>query len=344
MYGCGNGVNATTMPFISFGDSITVGYTLSPNQAYPYLVASALNTPLSNRAVSGDQACDIFPRQIYPHSVGYVLNANPVYSVMIGTNDVDVKGPGAYEANFNNCQSAVLTWLGTQPSDRLLPGNPSLNVTGGCENKPSSSVSGAILCAGNTSGSITTSDFITNGQPIYIWYGFGDDSPVSAAFTASMDATTPQSVVTHPMPAIATENGTHNSIGLLRLPVAAGTHTITIHTATGGISILAIGTNRSTRPVRLAIGDLPNQLLTNPGSSVANQLIYSADIQSNVNEAIADGIDARFVPDRTYMLGTAEEMNDQLHPNALGQQHLATAFLSVLPLTPHAYSDTVIEK
>ncbi len=332
--GCGGGFVAeqiSTIPYRAFGDSITFGATLDEpaTQAYPHLLAGALSLHFFNDAITGDQACDVFPHQIYAHTVGYATIQTPMYTLMIGTNDVNGNGAGDYESNFNNCQSATLAWLGTLPSDRLLPGDASLTVTGGCINQPSSSSIGGLACARNRSGSITATAFATNGRPIYIWYGFGDDADPLAVFTVSIDQASPHTVSIHPASAISTQMGTRNSVGILRLPVPTGAHTVTIQT-TGGISIQAIGTNRSTAPIPLAVGDLPNQLLSNPVATIPAQLTYSADIQANIASAIGDGIDARFVPVRKYLLGNNDEMNDQLHPNALGQQHLATAFRSVL--------------
>ncbi len=43
---------------IVLGDSITAGYGLSSEQAYPYLLSQKLNLPILNRGVSGDQTAD----------------------------------------------------------------------------------------------------------------------------------------------------------------------------------------------------------------------------------------------------------------------------------------------
>ena len=40
------------------GDSITAGYGLQPEQAYPYLLSQKLNLPIVNRGVSGDTTTD----------------------------------------------------------------------------------------------------------------------------------------------------------------------------------------------------------------------------------------------------------------------------------------------
>lgn len=63
-------------------------------------------------------------------------------------------------------------------------------------------------------------------------------------------------------------------------------------------------------------------------------LIVLAGCGSGIANAVgvfpADGMDLRLVLNRPFMLGAADKMIDSLHPNALGHQHLATAFQSVL--------------
>jgi hypothetical protein len=58
-------------------------------------------------------------------------------------------------------------------------------------------------------------------------------------------------------------------------------------------------------------------------------LEYTQDIEADVNLFLADGLDIRLFDTRKYMFGTAAEMDDSLHPSALGQIHLSHAVEAV---------------
>ena len=318
-----------TSGYVAFGDSITYGATLSDpsTQAYPHLLAAGLSLPGTDSGIPGDQACDIFGRQIAPNAVGLTAAPAALYSVLIGTNDVDGKGTGAYESTFRNCHNAVLTWLGTQRADKVLPGDAAFTASGGCTATAASASFGAAPCSG--AGGFTAS-VVSTGNPVYVWYLLSDAAAGGANLAVQMDGASGTTVSTLPSPHLATQNGSSFSIGVVRLPAAAGTHTVAV-SAAAGAALLGVGSNRG-GPLRpeLVVGDLPNQLATNLVSSVASQLQYSADIQADMAAAVADGIDVRFAPDRSSMLGAPDEMNDSLHPNTLGQQHLFNAFLNAL--------------
>ena len=316
----------------AFGDSITAGFNLgSPStQNYSALLAATLNLTETNNAFGGDQACDVFPRQIYGSGTGYTSQPAPLQSLMIGTNDVDTYDAGPYEAIFNTCHQAALAWLGTPRSSRSMAGDDSLAVTGGCINAPSAADYGGLACT--AAGTITTT-LTTGGNAIYIWYTLSDTANPASAFQVSLDGAASGTYTTLPALPLSTRNGGHGSVALIRLTAAGGLHTVNIRTATGGIGIQGVGTNPSSgRDLpRVLATDLPNQFVAAPLASVSAQLAYSADIAANVSLLASDGIDVRLAPTRKYMLGTLAEMHDTLHPNLLGNQHLEAALLSVLP-------------
>lgn len=316
----------------AFGDSITEGYNLdSPStQNYSALLAATLNLTETNNAIGGDQACDVFPLQIYASGTGYSSQPAPLQSLMIGTNDVDGKDVGPYEAVFNTCDQAALAWLGTPRSSRLMAGDRGLAVTGACANTASTADFGGLPC---TAAGTITAALTTGGNSIYIWYTLSDFASGASTFDVTLDGTASGTYHSLPAVPITTRNGGRASVGLVRLPAAAGPHTVTITTANGGIGIQGVGSNpvSGTDLPRVLVGDLPNQYLAAPWASPASQLVYNADITANVALLAADGIDLRLAPTRNYMLGTLAEMHDTLHPNALGHQHIEAAFLSVLP-------------
>jgi hypothetical protein len=102
--------NVPITQYYAYGDSITAGYLLAVpgTQDYPALVAAKENVPLNNRAFNGEMACDLPTSQISPSGDSPALSPHIASSVLIGTNDVDVKGIGAYEAVFMLFHQATL--------------------------------------------------------------------------------------------------------------------------------------------------------------------------------------------------------------------------------------------
>ncbi|AFL86787.1 hypothetical protein Terro_0443 [Terriglobus roseus DSM 18391] len=321
-----------TSGYAAFGDSITFGGGLDARltEAYPFVIASQLSLYAQDHGQNGDQACDIFPHAIYPQLVGYIAVAAPLYSVMIGTNDANRYGVGTYEAVYNHCHQAVLTWLGTSRADKLLPGDAALTAAGGCTITPDPQNFGGITCTAGTPGTITASAFRTNGSAIYVWYTLTDAASANSNLSVAIDGASPATASAHPQVPIATSNGSTQSVSVLRIPAGAGTHTVAIQTS-GDIAIQGIGTNRGGPAIpQLIVGDVPWQLSQDPIASVSTQLRYSANAHANLAQALTDGLDVRFAQDRVTMWGTRDEMLDRVHPNALGHQHLATAYLAAL--------------
>ena len=109
-----NGTLDSSLRFYhAYGDSITYGYTLADpsTQAYPALLARSTGLPLENYAIGGDQACDVPTRQIFPHVDNPSIAAKGLYSILISTNDIQVKGAGDYETVFKLCLDASIAWL-----------------------------------------------------------------------------------------------------------------------------------------------------------------------------------------------------------------------------------------
>ena len=117
----------------AFGDSIThgVGFVGAETANYAYLLAAAYHLTFVNNARSGDQACDVWS-QMYDTGAGYTRQAAPLFSLMIGTNDVDNRGTGAYEAVFTACDLSALSWLGTPRTAKVLAGDATFATSGTC--------------------------------------------------------------------------------------------------------------------------------------------------------------------------------------------------------------------
>jgi lysophospholipase L1-like esterase len=325
--------------YYAYGDSITAGYLLaSPGtQDYPALVASKENVPANNRAFSGEMACDLPPSQIFYSGDSPALSPHIASSVLIGTNDVDIKGVGAYEAVFTLCHEATLSWLGVPVEYKVLANGSGMKTYG-----PGAIDTTNHWNAWTTGGKGSTVSFTiitpTTG-PIYAWPIIDDTN--SSTYTYSLDGVVKGTGTTKTTPAIATQNGVTNSLGFIRFsPVAAGTHVITFtQTSEGadGVSVVGIGAPDGSPSGALPTvfaGTIPYQYpgpSGGPCTAATDQPCqeYIQDIQADVSLFTSDGLDIRVFDTRLYMLGTAAEMTDALHPNVLGQMKLSQSLEAV---------------
>jgi hypothetical protein len=328
---------------VQYGDSITFGFSLAAPSTteYGYLMSQDLGIPYLDRAITGDQACDIWPLQLGPHlsADSPTLAIAMLYSVLIGTNDVDVKGVGAYESVYNNCVKALISYLVTPDTGKVLPGNAAfVNTTG--SNSVTPVTAGGITYALLSSTGTFTATITTTGNPIYVWQLLNDALP--GAFTVSIDggtATGPYSTQT--TPAIATQNGGTVSTGLAgRFVVAAGTHTVAFNWVSGSAGIVGVGSISApafySAPT-VVVGQVPNQGPTGAFSTSAAIAEYNVDVLANVALIAGDGGDARVAYDDNYMLATAAEMTGgaaPLHPGPAGHVNLARSFEEAFQAVP----------
>ncbi len=315
----------------AFGDSITYGYGV-PYPAtgnYAYLLASAYRLNFVNSARGGDQACDVWP-QMFRSGAGYTRAAAPLFSLMIGTNDVDVKDTGAYETVFTACDLAALSWLGTPRMAKVLAGDAALATSGTCSGTALADLLGTVACSGG-SGTVSAT-LSTSGNPIYVWYLISDSANPGDGISVTLDRAAQGTFTTRTAVPIATANGGTQGMAVVRLPTPAGSHTVSIATA-GFAGVLGVGTNPASgadRP-RLLVGDLPNQAYGTPVAPIASQLVYIGHTSDVEQMLQVDGMDVHRALTRSYMLGTVYEMADQLHPNTAGQLELEKAFNTALP-------------
>lgn len=308
----------------AYGDSITFGATLSGSEKpYPAFVAEYEAVTYADNAISNDEACDVAPRQIFPNKDFPSLATHPTYSLLIGTNDVDAKGIGAYEAVFKLCHQAAISWLAVPAEYKVLATSSEVSTTG----------VGAIDRSDNwdawttgEKGAAVSFAIVTNQTgPIYVWPRIMDGNP--GTYSYSIDGHLIGSASTQTTPSIATRNGSSGSLGFLRLPpVPAGAHAVTFtQTSAGpnGVSVVAIGA-----PTRRAgdvlptvlVGTIPYQQFGSTcDSSDGPCQEYIRDIESDVDLLSTDGINVRLFDTRKYMFGTPLEMNDSAHPNEFGQ-------------------------
>ncbi len=338
--GCASVELNSNAPYFALGDFLTDGATLSnpSQQAYPTLVSREKNAPLTNLANAGDQACDVPARQIFPNSVSPTLASHATYSLLIGVNDVDIQGDGAYEQVFVQCHQAALAWLALPAEGKVLAGSAGFVADG-----PGQIDTTNGWNAWTTQGQGSTVSFtitMTASGPIYAWPLIDDAS--TATYGYALDGVQTGTSAVQTSPQMATKNGTTRSLGFLRWPWApAGRHTVTfiqISTGTSGISVVGIGAPSALPagqlPAVLA-GTVPYQLHT--GQNVGCQatdapcLAYNSDILADVNMFAGDGLNVLLFDTRQYLQGTAVEMSDAVHPNAKGQEKLSEAVQAAWP-------------
>ena len=318
----------------AYGDSITHGYLLSDPlaQSYPALVAEYEGATFANNALDGDQACDLATRQIFPHQDSPTLASHPTYTVLIGTNDVDNNYiHPSYQTVFTLCHRAVLSWLAMPAEYKVLAGSKNVKASGPAHLDTSNHWN-AWTTAGK-GASISFSITTASAGPIYAWPRIDDNS--TATYTYALDGDEIGSLAVQTNPKIATRNGSANSLSFLRIGnVPAGPHVVTFtQTSDGsnGVSVVGIGAPLGSalgqRPIVLA-GTIPFQHRNPPLGYICSNtdpvcMAYVTIIKQDVALFAADGLDVRLFDTRKYMFGTAAEMSDYLHPNALGQKELS---------------------
>jgi hypothetical protein len=275
-------------------------------------------------------------RQIFSNGESPTLASHPVYSLLIGTNDVDNEGAGAYEQTFITCHEASLAWLALPVEYKTLADGSGFVADG-----PGALDTSNGWNAWTTQGEGSSVSFtITTAQAgaIYAWPLMDDAS--TATYTYALDGAIAGTASVQPSPHMATLNGTTRSLGFLRWAnVPAGRHTITFtQTSSGanGVSVVGIGSpavSKSGQLPTVLAGTVPYQLHTgaNAGcqSSDAPCLAYNGDIAADVALFAGDGLNVRLFDTRQYLQGTSEEMSDATHPNAKGQQELSEAVKAV---------------
>lgn len=354
--------------YIAEGDSITAGYLAcgsgtSPSCAYPALTGTDAGATVTNRGISGTQACDMTTKETMLYDTSNVTDRAPLYTMMIGTNDANHGGTGAYEPVFQNCHKSAIAWIGTPA--KILMTSTAASTPGVCTNTgtwtfqsggggPSNWALANEYSA--TAGSTKTCPITTFGGPIYVWYYVQDGNTNSFSYT--VDGGSPVTVPIYTTPSLATQNGVNYAWALLRLTPAAGPHTLvfTVANSSGGsVNFLGMGTpnpNQTWNQPRVFVGGVPRaQGVTGTLQAALTQ--YDLDAQADVAAMAGDGLKVTYVPTRNYLCtqtissicynnqgiadmqvpGTAGDGG--LHPNTQGQNDLRQAFEQAMQFTPY---------
>lgn len=317
---------------IVYGDSNTAYssgttcYYQGQSTCWPNRIAALLGVSLSsvtNRAVSGDQAADL-AAHAFNYDSPTLAAPQPWRGVMIGTNDANAKGAGAYEVTFNSTDQAALSWLAVPASFKVLASAG----TGTCTSDATYAAATGEMCT--ASGSTISLSLTTYGGPIYIWPRFIDGD--TGTWTYQVDSGSPVSVSTAFATAIGTQNSLTTAPGLIRVTgVTAGTHTILFtQTASGTMAIVGVGTppsgGLSTGYPYVVVGNVFNQLNGNDQSAVN---AYRTDVSNNISLLQGDGLQLYYAPTEKFVQMTtgAGDSYNTLHANANGGAEIAEAFL-----------------
>jgi hypothetical protein len=317
----------------AFGDSITFGLTLADpgTQSYPPLVAAQMNVAdFANYGIPTEEACDIANMEIAAHQVSPTLTMRPFYSVLVGANDLRQDNVVEHEATYTACLQAILSWLAVPREYKVLAGDSGMKRTGAGDIQVADGWK--IWLTHSQGASVSFTITTTKPGPIYAWPRLND--AVRAEYTYLLDGVRVGGFSSSDLPPVATKKGTTRSLGFLRIKdVPAGTHTITFvqMSADGkGAGIVGVGAPRGeikgVLPTVLAGTLTLEYYKTTPGICAPSEplcLSYIQKIRNSVSLFRDDGLNVKLFDTRKYMLGTAAEMSDRVHPNAFGQEELS---------------------
>lgn len=330
---------AAVSSYHAFGDSITFGFALADpvRDRYPTLLANARNLVVSDFAIPLDMSCDIPTRQIFPAADSPSLVKPMLYTIMIGTNDADLENTGPYEAIFNLCEQASIGWLALPVENKVLATSASVTTSGAGHLDTSNNWNAWV-----TDGAGSAISFPVIVGPtgaLYVFYRIVDGNP--GKFSYGLDGKQLGTGTTATLPAIATANGSNNSLALLRLSgIAPGAHVLTLTQTTAGSSgaaFVAIGlppARSSSSMPHVLVGTVPLQLGGGLGYRCSidrsSCLAYSADSAASVALFAGDGLNVQLFDSTKYMTGTSVDMADAAHPNPLGHQEILHSIQDVL--------------
>jgi lysophospholipase L1-like esterase len=326
---------ATNVGLVAFGDSITCGGRTSdypsPEKGYAYLLGRDAGGSFTNWCINGGQAAEI-TRSIYSKA-NPESGRNPWFTVMMGTNDVEVYGPNKDQQQvFENSLAASVAWLALPRRSKVFAQDAEIHATGKWIGD--NELHAGLGLQSSTPNSALAFTLKTSGAPIYFAYRVMDDDKASAS--VSVDGKQAAVLNAHGTNGarIRTMQGNPDSVALFRYAVAAGTHKIRIEVNTGGegrnsFSFLWAGT-----PAPPALAEQPGVLVSgvlrqkwDTKKSLTER--YDALVQKVVAEFSGDGLPVHYVPVRQRLDATTD-MDDYLHPNDAGHQHLREAFASVM--------------
>ena len=315
----------------AYGDSITYGFRLPQPRRDTYAALAASRewvTEYANYAIPGQEACDVADMQIAANHDSPSLGTHPYYTLLIGTNDVH-EGDFEHLPAYLLCLRGALSWLAMPTEFKVLAGGPEMAHSGHGEIESDDNWIAWLTEAKDAS---VTFRIATNQRgPIYIWPRVDADS--EARYTCALDQHVIGEFAVNQEPTIRTKNGTTRSLGLIRIgDVTAGRHTVTVtQTSDGDVGVAIVGIGAPSQEVSgtlptVLVGTIPYQYHENgSGTCTLHDAIcwaFVRVIRNSVDLLRMDGLNVKVFDTRKYMLGSASEMTDPLHPNVLGHEEI----------------------
>ena len=332
-------VNALAGSVINFGDSITCGDYASPlTDGYASLLDPNFKGTATNFCREGDQVADMLWAQVYPNA-DPTTTGSPTYTVMIGTNDAQYSPPSTnpgYLSNYTQTLSASLAWLALPHTDKIFGQSSAVTKTGSWTplDAPMAGVAVTTSAVGDTLQFPVTQTIA--GRHLYLgWHVRINDGGSANLF---IDGQQVDTLYTSGNTGAGTETNKFNTdqVFVRTYPLGAvGQHTILLRTIAGSAATNTFGLYWAGVPsadytlVRsprvLAGGVLHFQNNANDADTGA----LDSAVQTMVTALFADGLDVEYVPTRAA-INTTSDMFDLKHPNNIGHQKLAAAFLAPL--------------
>lgn len=333
---------------IQFGDSITWGAQLGApgntnapairgTQAYGALIAADLGLPnvidpvtgnsITNLAIPGDTSADIFPRQIALSAfTKSTTSSRQLYTLAIGTNDVAFAGNTSYSPIFQALTEAALAWIAIPAEYSTIPGNPGFAPGGGGTVNPFPA--GPALASGGDYRNLPVNSSMlaavgnctitqtTDGHPLYLFYVVGPS--LTGTFVLTVDGN-PEGTFNSHLATVSNNAPNIPSVAMVRVPVAAGVHTVAITGSTGTVQIIGTGTIPvkafANRPSIAVVNIFPQNSSYTPVFPESVYAAYRVALQTGVNILKGDGADIRYVEIEDYVPGSD---TNQFAPDGTG--------------------------
>ncbi|MCU1258413.1 MAG: hypothetical protein JWO80_1298 [Bryobacterales bacterium] len=331
---------AQTAPVLhAFGDSITVGGKASDiaTKSYIHLVAAATGWPLVNLANSGDQGADTAVK-VY----GATVNANDIYSLMIGATDEWIYGTDASRRGiFAGAHMAELAWLSIPAAQKITAHSGSVNFSGSWSD---STLYPGLGMQSRQTGS--TAAFMVTGSTVLIGMSLSDDRG-GCQLMVSIDGTGYGAWNSSPATVIQTYKGTNFAPFLVRANgLPAGPHRVSLSVGScaspkgyayfdwaAGVGERS-GDGSWVQRAKVYVMNVPGKAASfyakYPGGGDANVDDYNLVIAANVAALAQKGLPIQLV-DVFGKLNTTDDLDaDGIHPNDAGHALIARAFLDVI--------------
>lgn len=328
--------------YVAFGDSITAGEgaTTQANR-YVDIIASSKGWSLTNTGVSGHRLNDPgITDQVYALSVDYTSNS----SIMCGTNNYHRDDTSsAYQDSFRENLGAVLSWLSIPDTYKQKAINRTSET--GTWSTNSSAIYGGMGKKSTTINSTMT--FSAKGSTVYIAYI--KTNAGAGQFKVTIDGYDHAVVSTVGSLDPRVDSAGAYGAALVRipnLPDKIHTVTITVTSATNSANTVFIdwvagnGFPQESSGPNVWVGDVISGTAASYsayGGSEAAVGQYNNIIGEVVSDLARDGLRVSPVDTINAVNVNTEMAADGIHPNDIGHQKLANAFLAAMSsvVNPH---------